>query len=105
MLASTVPTVEAYDPAFAYEMADDRPPRHPRRCWSTSDDVFYYLTLYNENYADAGRCPRASSEGIIRGLYRWARRRPRGPTQRATILFSGTAQGAARAAQAELAEH
>ena len=45
-----VPTVEAYDPAFAYEMATIVRHGIRRRCWSTSEDVFYYLTLYNENY-------------------------------------------------------
>jgi pyruvate dehydrogenase E1 component len=101
VLASTVPTVEAWDPAFAYEMAtiikqgvhdmlvDER-------------DVVYYLTLYNENYV-MPPLPEGATEGILRGLYHWADA-PEGPTHRARILFSGTAQGAARAAQAELAE-
>ena len=64
ILASTVPTCEAYDPAFAYEMAaiihhgigemlvDER-------------DVFYYLTLYNENYAMP-----PLPEGVERGHHR-----------------------------------
>ena len=70
VLASTVPTVEAWDPAFAYEMAtivkqgihdmlvDER-------------DVVYYLTLYNENYLMPPR-PDGAEEGILQGLYRWA---------------------------------
>jgi pyruvate dehydrogenase E1 component len=65
-------------------------------------DVVYYLTLYNENY-EMPPLPEGAEEGILRGLYRWAGA-PEGPSRRATILFSGTAQGAARAAQAELAE-
>jgi pyruvate dehydrogenase E1 component len=65
-------------------------------------DVIHYLTLYNENYV-MPPMPDGVEDGIIRGLYRWAEA-PEGPGQRATILFSGTAQGAARAAQAELAE-
>src|SRR5262245_66589929 len=47
--------------------------------------------------------PEGAEEGIVAGLYRWADA-PEGPAHRATILFSGTAQAAARAAQAELAE-
>src|SRR5918994_5019317 len=47
--------------------------------------------------------PEGVEYGIIRGLYRWADA-PDGPSRRATVLFSGTAQGAARAAQTELAE-
>jgi pyruvate dehydrogenase E1 component len=43
-------------------------------------------------------------DGIIRGLYKWADA-PSGRTRRATILFSGSSQGTARQAQADLAEH
>jgi pyruvate dehydrogenase E1 component len=65
-------------------------------------DVIHYLTLYNENYVMPPR-PEGAEDGIIRGLYRWSDA-PEGPSLRATILFSGSAQGATRAAQAELAE-
>jgi pyruvate dehydrogenase E1 component len=47
--------------------------------------------------------PERVTRGIIEGLYRWSEA-PEGPDSRATILFSGTASVAARAAQAELAE-
>ena len=47
--------------------------------------------------------PEGSADGIVAGLYRWAEA-PEGPGHRATILFSGTAQAAARTAQAELAD-
>jgi pyruvate dehydrogenase E1 component len=70
-------------------------------------DVFYYLTLYNENY-QMPPMPEGDLEevaaGIVEGLYKWADA-PDGPTQRATLLFSGSAQKAAREAAAELAEH
>ena len=53
VLASTVPVVRAYDPAFAYEVAaivrDGI-----KRMYVDGEDVFYYVTLYNENYAAAG---------------------------------------------------
>jgi pyruvate dehydrogenase E1 component len=102
VLASTVPTIEAWDPAFAYEMATII--RHGiREMLEDERDVVYYLTLYNENYL-MPPLPEGAEEGIVAGLYRWAEA-PEGPAHRATILFSGTAQGAARAAQAELAEH
>jgi pyruvate dehydrogenase E1 component len=102
VLASTVPVCRAYDPAFAYEVAvviEDG----LRRMYGEDEDVFYYLTIYNENYAQPPK-PEGVDEGIIAGLYRWAPT-PEGAGQRAAILFSGTAQGAARKAQAELAEH
>ena len=50
VLASTVPTCLTYDPAFAYEIAvivQDG----IRRMYEKGEDVFYYLTMYNENYA------------------------------------------------------
>jgi pyruvate dehydrogenase E1 component len=101
VLASTVPSVEAWDPAFAYEMATIV--RHGIREMLVDErDVVHYLTLYNENYVMPA-LREGGEEGILRGLYRWAEA-PEGPSHRATILFSGTAQAAARAAQAELAE-
>ena len=57
VLASTVPTCAAYDPAYAYEIAvivQDG----IRRMYQEQEDRFYYLTLYNENYA-MPQCPRA----------------------------------------------
>ena len=52
LLASTVPNVTAYDPAFAYEVADHRRGRDPADVRGPEpEDRFYYLTLYNENYA------------------------------------------------------
>jgi pyruvate dehydrogenase E1 component len=101
LLASTVPTIEAWDPAFAYEMATII--RHGlHQMLVEGRDVIHYLTLYNENYV-MPPLPDGATEGVVRGLYRWADA-PEGRSHRATILFSGTAQGAARDAQAELAE-
>lgn len=68
LLASTVPNCQAYDPAFAYETAvivrDGL-----RRMIHDGEDVFYYLTLYNENYIMPAR-PKDSEEGILRGIYK-----------------------------------
>ena len=50
VLASTVPTCQAYDPAFAYEMATVVKHGLKRMYGPQPEDVFYYLTLYNENY-------------------------------------------------------
>ena len=110
VLASTFPTVEAWDPAFAYEMATIV--RHGLHEMLVDErDVIHYLTLYNENYnmpplpvpSDDDPDPERVTRGIIEGIYRWSEA-PEGPDSRATILFSGTASVAARAAQAELAE-
>ena len=106
VLASTVPTCEAYDPAFAYETAAIIRHGIDRMYGSgggESPDVFYYLTLYNENYVMPERSTEVTDDDIVSGLYRWAPA-PDDLPLRATILFSGSAQGAARDAAAELAE-
>ncbi len=102
LLASSVPVCQAYDPAFAYEFAaivkDGL-----RRMYGENEDIFYYLTAYNENYLQPPK-PEGVDEGIVRGLYRFADR-PSGGSHQATIVFSGPAQSAARTAQDELLEH
>ncbi len=109
VLASTVPTCQAYDPAFAYEMAAIVRAGITRMYGDgdrADDDrdrsVFYYLTLYNENYVMPPRPPTVSDAEIVEGLYRWAAP-PDDLEPQVTILFSGTAQAAAREAQAALA--
>ncbi len=102
LLASAVPTCQAYDPAFAYEMATIVKHGLRRMYGPQPEDVFYYLTLYNENYPMPPMPPDVE-EGIVSGLYKWADA-PEGPAERATVLFSGSAQGAARVAATELAE-
>ncbi len=102
VLATTVPVCEAYDPAFAYEVGTIV--EHGlQRMYGRGEDVFYYLTLYNENYSQP---PRADgvAEGIIEGLYRW-QEAPDISGPRAAILFSGSANLAAREAASELAEN
>jgi pyruvate dehydrogenase E1 component len=102
LLASTVPNVAAYDPAFAYEVAAIVADGITRMYGPEPEDVFYYLTLYNENYQMPAK-PDGIDDGIIRGLYRFAAA-PAGPARQATVLFSGTASQAAVQAQQLLAE-
>src|SRR5438105_9020919 len=102
VLASTVPNVQAYDSAFAYELAAIVKDGIRRMYGPEPEDILYYLTLYNETYAHPPM-PEGAEEGILKGLYRFALA-PEGPTRRATILFSGSAQGAAREAQELLAK-
>jgi pyruvate dehydrogenase E1 component len=104
LLASTVPAVRAYDPAFAYEVATIVREGIREMYGPEPRDEFFYLTLYNENYPMPAMPAREGlAAEIMRGLYRW-QEAPEG-ARRATILFSGSAQGAARAAAAELREH
>ena len=68
ILASTVPTCVTYDPAFVYELAvviQDG----IRRMYEKGEDLFYYITMYNEDYAMPAM-PEGSAEGILRGIYK-----------------------------------
>jgi len=69
LLASAVPTIRTYDPAFAYEIAviiqDGL-----RRLYAEGQEMIYYLTLYNENYT-MPPMPEGVAEGILNGLYRF----------------------------------
>jgi len=69
VLASTIPTCASYDPTYAYEVAviiqDGL-----RRMYEAKEDIFYYLTVYNENYVQP-QMPDGVERGILNGLYRF----------------------------------
>jgi pyruvate dehydrogenase E1 component len=67
VLASTVPNCISYDPTFGYEVAVIV--RHGlKRMFVDQQDVFFYMTLMNENYSHPAM-PDGVEDGIIRGLY------------------------------------
>jgi pyruvate dehydrogenase E1 component len=86
VLFSVVPNVRAYDPTFAYEVAVIV---HEglRRMIGEQEDVFYYLTLMNENYHHPA-LPEGAKEGILRGMYLLRSSSGQGP--RVQLLGSGT---------------
>jgi pyruvate dehydrogenase E1 component len=101
ILSSTIPTLLTYDPAFTYELAiiiaDGM-----KRMYSDGEDIFYYLSLYNENYM-MPPMPEGVEEGILRGLYKFKA----GPAKRklkAHIFSSGPIVREALRAQEILAE-
>ena len=67
LMAATIPNCVSYDPTFAYELAviiqDGM-----RRMYQEQEDVFYYLTVMNENYAHPAM-PEGAETGIIKGMY------------------------------------
>jgi pyruvate dehydrogenase E1 component len=67
ILASTIPNCVSYDPTFAYEVVvivrDGL-----RRMYTEQEDVYYYLTLMNENYPHPAM-PAGAEEGIVKGMY------------------------------------
>jgi pyruvate dehydrogenase E1 component len=101
VLASTIPTLLTYDPAFAYEaaliIADGM-----KRMFAEGEDVFYYLTLYNENYL-MPPMPAGVEEGILKGLYRF-KAGPADQKHQAHIFGSGPILNEALRAQQILAE-
>lgn len=101
VLALPVPNLMAYDPAYAYEIAVIVQ-EGIRRMYEKRDDVFYYLTVMNENYAQPAM-PAGARDGILRGLYRLTEAGNKGghPAQ---ILASGAILNEAVKAQKILAE-
>jgi pyruvate dehydrogenase E1 component len=68
LVASTIPNCVAYDPCYGYELAvilQDG----ARRMLEAEEDVFYYVTVMNENYAHPAM-PVGAQEGILRGMHR-----------------------------------
>ena len=86
LVASTIPNCIAYDPAFQYELAvivqDGL-----RRMVQEQEDVYYYLTVMNENYAHP-EMPSGAAPGILRGMYLFREAAGEGP--RVQLLGSGT---------------
>ena len=86
LLASTMPNCVAYDPAYAYELGvilhDGL-----RRMYAERENVFYYVTVTNENYVQPPM-PEGVREGILRGMY-LLKEAPQGERPRIQLLGSG----------------
>jgi pyruvate dehydrogenase E1 component len=86
LVAATIPNCKAYDPAFAGELAVIVD-AGMREMLVEQQDVFYYVTLMNENYANPD-LPEGAAEGVLKGGYRFGSYGPQGG-QRITLLGSG----------------
>jgi pyruvate dehydrogenase E1 component len=102
VLATVVPNLLTYDPAYAYEIAviirDGM-----ERMYEKREDIFYYITLYNENYPMPPK-PAGVDEGILKGLYKL---KPAGEIEgrpHVHLLGSGSVLAEALRAQQILAE-
>ncbi|WP_316768512.1 pyruvate dehydrogenase (acetyl-transferring), homodimeric type [Streptomyces sasae] len=92
LLASANPAAVSYDPAFAYEIAVIVREGLRRMYGDRPEDVFYYLTVYNEpRRQPAMPTGPAVEDGILRGMYRFRQAEPRGAGPRIQLLASGTA--------------
>jgi pyruvate dehydrogenase E1 component len=87
ILASTIPNCITYDPTFQHEVAVLIHHGMERMYGKNQEDVYFYLTLMNENYAHP-EMPAGSEEGIIKGLYRLKKVNP--AKAHVNLLGSGT---------------
>ena len=99
LLVSTNPAVVAYDPAFAYELGHIVKDGLRRMYGENSENIYYYLTVYNEPYVQPAEPENLDVEGLLKGIYLYQK----GPKQRkkvAQILASGVGMNwALKAAQ------
>ncbi|MGW8850286.1 pyruvate dehydrogenase (acetyl-transferring), homodimeric type [Streptomyces xiamenensis] len=91
LIASTNPAALTYDPAFAYEVGVIVKDGLRRMYGPDAEDVFYYLTVYNEPKPQPAM-PEGVEEGILRGLYRFNEgQAPSAEAPRVQLMASGTA--------------
>jgi len=88
LLAYPVPNLVAYDPAFAYELAiiirDGI-----KRMYEDQENIFYYITLMNENYA-MPEMPKGAEKGILKGMYKFKASDKKNLKLKANLFGSGT---------------
>ena len=102
LLAYSIPNLVTYDPAFAYELAviiQDG----IHRMYERQEDLFYYLTVENENYPQPPM-PDRSREGILKGMYKLRAAPREGARWQAQIFASGPIVNEALRAQQLLEE-
>ena len=98
--ANTIPNCISYDPTFAYELAVIVQDGIERMYGEKQENVFYYLTVMNENYAMPAM-PEGVEEGIRKGIYKFASLPGNSKVQ---LLSSGTIMNEVRAAATILSE-
>jgi pyruvate dehydrogenase E1 component len=88
LAAATIPNCIAYDPTFGYEVAvivqDGL-----RRMFADQENVYYYITLMNENYRHPGM-PEGAEDGIRKGLYLFSEGEEKGAKAKVQLMGSGT---------------
>ena len=89
LLASTNPAVVSYDPAYGYELGLIVKDGLRRMYGEDSENIYYYLTIYNEPYVQPAQPDNLDVDGVLRGMY--LLREGHGPGQKAQILASGVA--------------
>lgn len=104
LLASTNPAVVAYDPAFAFELGHIVKDGLKRMYGENSENIFYYLTVYNEPYVQPAEPENLDVEGLLKGIYLYAKaKKQRRAKRQVNLLASGVALNWALKAQNLLA--
>jgi pyruvate dehydrogenase E1 component len=103
LLASTNPAVVAYDPAFAFEIAYIIESGLQRMYGENPENVYFYMTIYNEPYVQPAEPEDVDVDGLLRGIYRY-QKAPEGKSNTAQILTSGVGMPSALRAAELLAE-
>jgi pyruvate dehydrogenase E1 component len=85
LMSATIPNCVSYDPTFAYELAVIIQ-EGLRRMVQNQEDVYYYITLMNENYSHPAM-PKGSEEGILKGMYNFSKSKAKG--EKVQLMGSG----------------
>ncbi|MEV4465781.1 pyruvate dehydrogenase (acetyl-transferring), homodimeric type [Micromonospora echinofusca] len=105
LIAATNPAVVAYDPAFAFEIAHIVENGLHRMYGEAQENVFYYLTIYNEPILQPAEPEEVDVEGLLKGIYRYSPAPSVGDdAPKANVLASGTGMQWALKAQQLLAQ-
>ncbi|MFF4876026.1 MULTISPECIES: pyruvate dehydrogenase (acetyl-transferring), homodimeric type [unclassified Micromonospora] len=103
LIAATNPAVVAYDPAFSFEIAHIMENGLHRMYGDAQENVFYYLTVYNEPTLQPAEPADVDVEGLLKGIYRYSPA-PQVDGPKANVLASGTGMQWALKAQQLLAQ-
>nr|WP_236646710.1 pyruvate dehydrogenase (acetyl-transferring), homodimeric type [Micromonospora acroterricola] len=103
LIAATNPAVVAYDPAFSFEIAHIMENGLHRMYGDAQENVFYYLTVYNEPILQPAEPAGVDVEGLLKGIYRYSPA-PQVDGPKANVLASGTGMQWALKAQQLLAQ-
>ena len=103
LLASTNPAVVAYDPAFAYELGHIVKDGLRRMYGENSENVYYYITVYNEPYVHPAEPENLDVDGLLKGIYMYSPAKNK-RKKSAQILASGVGVNWALKAQKLLKE-
>jgi len=87
LMSATIPNCISYDPTFAYELAVIIQ-EGLRRMVQNQEDVYYYITLMNENYTHPA-LPAGAEQGILKGLYSFSKAQDKNKVAQVQLMGSG----------------